>query len=200
MKSKFSNEMKTGIMIFLAILTGLFFWFKTSNFMSDVYQLKAYFSHADGIKANSIVSLAGIEVGRVQKVDFIYTPEDTKVELILSIDKDARVREDSIAYIGTTGFVGDAYIGITPGTSENFLKDKSVVASEDPVEMRKIMKKAEQIADKLDMVLGDVKTLVSDNKIKVDNIITNLEDTSANFKEFSSDIKAHPWKLLMKGK
>ncbi|MFH1593535.1 MAG: MlaD family protein [Candidatus Omnitrophota bacterium] len=197
---KFSNEIKTGVVVVLAILVGVFFWVKTSNFQSEVYSLKTYFSHADGIKENAIVALAGIEAGRVSSVDFEYDHDRTRVKLILMIDKKAKIRGDSIAFIGTTGFVGDAYIGLTPGTSGTFLKNDDVVASEDPVEMRQLMKRADGIAKKLDGVLGDVKTIVSDNKSKINGIVANLEDTSANIKEFSEDIKQHPWKLLMKGK
>ena len=135
----------------------------------------------------------------MENLKFIYSPQ-TKIELILSIDEKAKVREDSIAFIGTTGFIGDAYVGITPGTKAAFVKKGATIVSEDPVEMRMLMKRADGIAKKLDGVLGDVKTLVSDNKSKVDTIVSNLEDTSSNFKEFSADIKSHPWKLLMKGK
>jgi len=196
---KFTNEIKTGLVVLMAILIGIFFWIKTSNFRSEMYQIKTQFSHAEGIKENAIVALAGVEVGRVENLKFTYDPQ-TKVELVLSIDETAKVREDSIAFIGTTGFIGDAYVGITPGTSATFVKKGASIVSEDPIEMRMLMKRADGIAKKLDGVLGDVKTLVSDNKTKVDSIVSNLEDTSSNFKEFSADIKSHPWKLLMKGK
>src|SRR4030042_1199727 len=181
---KFSNEVKTGLVIIMAILVGLFFWLRTSNFKSDAYKIKTYFSHADGMKENSVVALSGIEVGRVEGIKFIYQPEETSVELVLSIDRKARIREDSVAFIGATGFIGDAYIGITPGNSKKFVEDGGTVTSEDPVEMRKLMKRADEISKKLDDVLGDVKTIVSDNKEKVDSIIANLEQTSANFNEF----------------
>ena len=197
---KFTNELKTGLVIIVAILIGLFFWLKTSNFRAQEYNLKTYFSHAEGIKENSIVALAGIEVGRVTDVNFVYKPDQTQVEIVLKLDTKAKVRDDSIAFIGTTGFIGDAYIGITPGNSKGFLKPGATIVSEDPIEMRKLFKKADQIAEKLDHVLGDVKTIVSDNKAKVNTIVDNLEATSENFKEFSDDIKQHPWKLLMKGK
>ena len=81
-----------------------------------------------------------------------------------------------------------------------YVKGGGQIPSEDPVEMRKLMKKADAIADNLDKTLVQIKSLVSDNKSKVDNIASNLEATAANFKEFSEDIKQHPWKLLMKGK
>ena len=199
MKKTLTNELKTGIVVFLAILVAIFFWVRTSDFRPEPYRLKAYFSHADGIKENAIVTLAGIESGRVEKVQFVYNPDSTKVELVLAIDKGAKVREDAIAFIATTGFVGDAYVGLTPGESNKFLKNNDTVLSEDPVEMRELMKRADEIAENLNRVLGDVKTIVSGNRRKVDGIVTNLEMTSANFRDFSEDIKQHPWKLLMKG-
>ncbi len=197
---KFANELKTGLMVLMAILVGLFLWLKTVDFRPDVYDLKTYFSHAEGIKESSIVMLAGIEVGTVGGVEFLYNPGETKVKLDLIIDKAAKVRADSIAFIGTTGFIGDAYIGITPGTSPEFLKNNDTIISEDPIEMRKLMKQADEISKNLDAVLGDVKTVVSDNKEKLNNIVLSLEETAVNFNEFSKDIKKHPWKLIIKGK
>ena len=196
----FNNELKTGLVVVVAILIGVFFWFRTSNFKSDLYRIKTDFNHANGLSENAVVSLAGIEAGRVEKIDFVYKDGETKIELVLAIEDKAKVRTDSIAFIGTSGFVGDPYVGITPGTSKAFVEEGATIASEDPVEMREIMKRADAIAKNLDVVLGDVKTLVGDNKEKIDSIVTNLEATTVNFNDFSADIKAHPWKLLMKGK
>lgn len=204
---KISNELKTGVVVVAAFITAIIFWVKTTDFSSRPYRLKTYFNYAEGVKQDSIVKLAGIEVGRVEKIRFNYTP-DTKIELILTLDKKAKVREDSVAFISTAGLIGDAYIGLTPGSADKpFAKDGAIVLSEDPVEMRKLMKKADAIAENLDKTLIEVKKLaenvtgvVTDNRTKIDNIAVNLEQTSVNFKEFSEDIKKHPWKLLMKGK
>lgn len=195
----YTNEAKTGITIVAAILVGVFLWAKTSTFHSDIYKLKTRFTDANGIKENATVTLAGIEVGRVESIKFIYEPE-TKVELTLALDGKAKVRSDAIAFIGTSGFIGDAFVGITTGGANEFLKNGATLVSEDPVEMRELMKRADAIAKNLDVVLADVKTIVSDNKDKIDGIVVNLEETTANFTAFSADIKEHPWKLLFKGK
>jgi len=204
---KITNEAKTGMVVVAAIVVAVVFWVKTTDFNGKPYKVKTYFNYAEGIKVDSIVKLAGIEAGRVETVKFQYVPE-TKVELVLAINKKAKIREDSVAFISTSGMIGDAYIGVTPGLPDKaFVKDGAVLISEDPVEMRKLMKKADAISENLDKTLGEVKNLaenvnglVKDNKNRIDNIATNLEETATNFKEFSSDIKQHPWKLLMKGK
>lgn len=218
---RFTNEVLIGIFVVAAIGVGVFFWMRTQNLEPDTYSLKTYFNFAGGIKENSVVALSGIEVGRVEKINFTYEP-DTKVEVILAISNKAKVRTDSLCYIGTAGFIGDAFIGITPGSKDmGFVDPGATLASEDPIEFRILMKKADAIATGLSEAMAEVKNLgksfaepmadigklaknlnstVSDNRTKIDNIFKNLETTSVNFNDFSADIKAHPWKLLMKGK
>ena len=204
---KMTNELKTGIVVAAAVAVAVIFWAKTTDFNARPYKLKTYFNYAEGVKVDSIVKLSGIEVGRVEKITLDYTPE-TKVELVLTLNDKAKIREDAIAFISTSGLIGDAYIGLTPGSSDKpFLKDGATIMSEDPVEMRKLMKKADVIAENLDKTLVEVKRLaenvtgvVTDNRSRLDNIAVNLEQTAVNFKEFSEDIKKHPWKLLIKGK
>ena len=199
------NEFMTGVIVAAALAVAAFFWVKTTDFSSKPYRLKTYFNYAEGVKVDSVVKLSGIEAGRVEKISFRYEPE-TKVELSLVVNKDAKVREDSVAFISTSGIVGDAYIGITAGSAgKPFTRDGATLESEDPIEARKLMKRADAIADKLDMALAQVKTLaegvngvVKDNKARIDSIAANLEETSSNFRELSEDIKKHPWKLLMK--
>ncbi|RKY42101.1 MAG: hypothetical protein DRP85_04010 [Candidatus Makaraimicrobium thalassicum] len=195
---KFSNELKAGLVVAAAVVVGIIFFAKTASFYTSTYMVKTFFKYAGDLKPDATVKLSGIEVGRVKDINFIYSPE-TKVECILEIDSNARVRTDSVAYIGTAGFVGDAYVGLTPGISDEFCKNGNVVASEDPVQMRLLMKKADDIADNLDCILAEVRSLVTDNRQGLDNIVGNIEATTMNFKEFSEDIKKHPWKIMFKG-
>lgn len=195
---KISNEIKAGLVIVVAIAIGVMFFAKTVTFLSGTYKLKTFFKHAGDLKTDAIVKLAGIEVGRVKEINFVYQP-DTKVECVLEVSKDAKVRIDSIAYIGTAGFVGDAYVGLTGGSFEEFFVPGDIVQSEEPLQTRLLLKKADNIATNLDRILIDIKTLVVDNRENLDDILNNLTVTTENFKEFSTDLKKHPWKLLFKG-
>ncbi|MGB3241600.1 MAG: MlaD family protein [Candidatus Omnitrophota bacterium] len=194
----FSNEIKAGIVVTVAIIICVFFFFRTSDIYTSTYDLKTYFRYAGDLQADAAVKLSGIEVGRLKKINIVYKPE-TMIECIFEVDSSAKLRKDSIAYIAASGFMGDAYIGLTPGTSTEFLKQGATMASEDPVQMRLLMKKADSIAESLDVTLGEIKSLVVDNRKNLDDIILNLEGTTENFKEFSEDVKKHPWKLLFKG-
>lgn len=202
---KITNELRTGLVVAAAIVVAAMFWFKTASFTGKPYRLKTQFNYAEGIKPDSIVKLSGIEIGRVENIKFLYSP-DTKVELTLLVSRKAKIHEDSIAFISTSGMVGDAYMGLTPGSPDKpFASDGAMIMAEDPVEMRKLMKKVDAISDNLDKTLIEFKDLaksingvVENNKSKIDSLVTNMEQTSANFKEFSEDIKKNPWKLLSK--
>ncbi len=193
------NEIKAGLVVLMAAGIGVFFFVKTSSVKQETYDIKTSFTYAGDLKVNAVVKLSGIEVGRLKDISFVYEKEATKVDCLLEINSWAKVRKDSIAYIGTAGFVGDAFIGITPGNSSDFAEAGVVIPSEDPVEMRMLMKKAENIANSLDEILTEVKSIVTDNRPSVDTIVSNLEATTQNFKEFSDDVKKSPWKLLFKG-
>ncbi len=196
---RFSNELKAGFVILLAVAVGFIFFVKTASLKTETYEIKTDFRYAGDLKIDAVVKLSGIEVGRVIQIKFVYDPE-TMVECVMQIDAKAKVRSDSIAYIATSGFVGDAYIGLTPGKSDEYVKVGTTIASEDPIQMRLLMKKADDIAKNLDKILVEVKSLVVDNKQGINNIVKNLESTTANFDEFSTDVKKHPWKLLFRGK
>jgi phospholipid/cholesterol/gamma-HCH transport system substrate-binding protein len=202
---KMTNELKTGLIVVAAIAVAAVFLLKTTSFSDKPYRLKTRFNYAEGLKADSVVKLSGIEIGRVENIKFIYDPE-TRVELTLLLDKNAKIHEDSVAYISSSGIVGDAFLGLTPGSPDKpFVKNGDTVSSEDPVEMRKIMKQVDTIAGSLDKTLTEFRELttnvngvVKDNRSKIDNLLLNMEQTAVNFKEFSEDIKKNPWKLLSK--
>jgi len=202
---KISNEIKAGIVIIAGLGVGMLFFAKTATVPQNTYELKTYFTYAGDLQKDAVVKLSGIEAGRLKDIKFVYEP-GTKVECVILLNDGIKVREDSMCYIGTSGFVGDAYIGITPGKSETFLKNGDTVVSEDPIEMRELLKKADKIAVDLDNTLLEVKALasnvnglVSDNRDGINNIVQNLESTTKNFDEFSADLKKNPWKLLFKG-
>lgn len=192
------NEIKAGTVVAIAIAIAVLFFFKTTKVDTATYQIKTSFGYAGDLKPNATVKLAGIEVGRVKEISFVYT-DKTRVECLMELAGEAKVRTDAIAYIGTAGFVGDAFIGLTNGDAQDFVKNGGEVKSEDPMQMRELMKKADAIADNLNTISSEVKGIVTENRSGIDNIVTNVESATQNLEEFTQDLKKHPWKLMFKG-
>ena len=84
----------------------------------DRYEVYAIFSDIGGLKEGSSVVIAGVEVGRVQSI----TMEDYEAKVVLSVSTDVILQEDSIATIKTRGLIGEKYLSLSPGGSEQIIK------------------------------------------------------------------------------
>jgi len=68
------------------------------------------------------VSMAGVQVGRVARIDL--DPKDFKAVVDMHINaKYNQIPVDSDASIYTEGLLGGKYVGLTAGGSDTFLKD-----------------------------------------------------------------------------
>jgi phospholipid/cholesterol/gamma-HCH transport system substrate-binding protein len=91
-----------------------------------IYRVTAKFDNIGDLKEGSPVTLAGVRIGRVERIGF--DPNDFKAVVTLGIERRYdRIPEDSDASIQTQGLLGGKFIGIGPGGSETFLKDKSQI-------------------------------------------------------------------------
>ncbi len=204
---KVTNEFKTGIMLIVVLAIMLYFVYATIglNVSKDGYELNVEFNFISGLRPHAPVRLCGAKVGHVEDIKVICDEDDTHVEVVLWIKDDAKIREDSKFYISTLGLMGEKYVEITSGGSGVcFLEPGCVSQGKEPFKMEDLMEKAEVMADKLEEALISVKKLSdhADDLVtskEIDKTLKNIEATSENFKEFSDDIKKHPWKLLFKG-
>ena len=86
------------------------------------YDLSAKFDNIGDLKVGAPVSMSGVEIGRVAKIDF-----DSKaykdVVLMRINQKYDQIPNDSDASIYTQGLLGGKFIGITAGGAETYLKN-----------------------------------------------------------------------------
>ncbi|MDX1763304.1 MAG: outer membrane lipid asymmetry maintenance protein MlaD [bacterium] len=80
--------------------------------------LYAEFEKAGGIKPGASVEIAGVEVGKVKSIRL---NEDYQALLELSVKEDIEIQEDAFASIKTKGLIGEKYVMITPGGSEEII-------------------------------------------------------------------------------
>jgi len=91
------------------------------------YKVLARFDNIGGLKVKSPVTMAGVEVGRV--VDIYYDPADFRAVAVLGIySQYDGIPDDTFAKILTAGLLGEQYVGLDPGGSEQVLGDGSEIA------------------------------------------------------------------------
>jgi phospholipid/cholesterol/gamma-HCH transport system substrate-binding protein len=78
------------------------------------YEVHALFSNSGGLKKGSSVTIAGVEVGRVNGV-FL---EDYQAKVVMNVSEGIKIQEDAIASIKTRGLIGEKFVEVTPGGAE----------------------------------------------------------------------------------
>ncbi len=107
-------------MVYLIVAVGEFHFFPQNQ-----YSVYGYFSSATGLKQGARVEIAGVEIGKVSKITI--DRERLVAKLIFSINGDMELSEDSIASIKTSGIIGQKYVDISPGGSDDMLGEGSEI-------------------------------------------------------------------------
>jgi phospholipid/cholesterol/gamma-HCH transport system substrate-binding protein len=84
----------------------------------STYEVNARFTNIGGLKPGSQVFIAGVPVGRVEKIDL--NPQYAAV-VRLNVKQDIHLPSDTIASIKTSGLIGDKYVALAPGADSNNL-------------------------------------------------------------------------------
>ncbi|MGR9053434.1 MAG: outer membrane lipid asymmetry maintenance protein MlaD, partial [Gammaproteobacteria bacterium] len=117
-------------------IAGLFFLaLKVSNLSSFAsegsYTISARFSNSGGLKVKSPVSIAGVRIGRVGAIHLDGQTFESVVEMNIET-KYGNLPDDTSATIYTAGLLGEQYINLEPGGSEDYLKDGSHIELTQP--------------------------------------------------------------------
>ena len=102
------------------------------------YLVTADFPSVGGLKAGSGVEIAGVQVGRVESIGLA----DYQARVVLRLNSDVKLQEDSIASIKTKGLIGEKYIRISPGGSDKIIPPNGRIREvEAPVDLEELISK-----------------------------------------------------------
>jgi virulence factor Mce-like protein len=149
---------KAGVLAITTLVLLAYFGFTKANPFANPYELKAMFREVQNLKTRSPVRIAGVEVGKVTKVE----PKDGggAAEVTMQLREDALpLREDARAQIRSRIFLeGNFFVDIQPGSpSSDELEDGSTI----PVTQTASAVTLPDILDTLDSdVRGDLQTFL----------------------------------------
>ena len=118
---KFDLELAVGLFIIAGILCLGYLSIKLGKVEimgKKGYEIYGVFSNVGGLKIGSSVEIAGVDVGRVTNIAL----DDYQAHVVLNFPKDLEIQQDAIASVKTRGLIGEKYIEITPGGSEEIIK------------------------------------------------------------------------------
>ncbi|BBL71190.1 outer membrane lipid asymmetry maintenance protein MlaD [Methylogaea oryzae] len=130
MRQSKATEMWVGLFVALGLVALFFLAMKVSNLAdyetTDGYLIKANFENVGSLKVRAPVSMSGVRVGRVSNIYFDKKKFQAVVEMRIDPLFD-NLPEDTTASVLTAGLLGEQYISLSPGGSDDVLKNGSVV-------------------------------------------------------------------------
>ncbi len=91
----------------------------------ETYTMTANFDNSGGLKVKSAVSLAGVAIGRVSKISIDTENYESIVEM--QIESQYQLPDDTTASIFTAGLLGEQYIHLEPGGSEEYIAENGAI-------------------------------------------------------------------------
>jgi phospholipid/cholesterol/gamma-HCH transport system substrate-binding protein len=138
---KFDLELAVGLFIIAGILCLGYLSIKLGKMEimgKKGYDIYGVFSNVGGLKVGSSIEIAGVNVGRVTNIAL----DDYQAHVILNFPDGLKVQEDAIASVKTRGLIGEKYIEITPGGSEEIIKPGGRIQETQPaVDMEELISK-----------------------------------------------------------
>ncbi|MDZ4340785.1 MAG: outer membrane lipid asymmetry maintenance protein MlaD [candidate division NC10 bacterium] len=92
------------------------------------YAVFADFPTVGGLKTGASVEIAGVKVGQVEEIAL----NEYKARLTLRINKKIRLQEDTIASVKTKGLIGEKYVRLSPGGSDEMIPPGGRIRETEP--------------------------------------------------------------------
>lgn len=126
---KSRNDVWVGLFVVIGAVALLFLALKAGNLLSlsfdPTYRVTARFDNIGGLKTGAAVKSAGVVVGRVKAIGFDDKMYQASVEL--EMQQRFAFPKDSSLKILTAGLLGEQYLGIEPGASDQMLASGATI-------------------------------------------------------------------------
>ena len=118
-----------GIFVAIGLLAALFLALKVGNMnavsFQPTYTITARFDNIGGLKPRAPVKSAGVVVGRIADIRFDDTTYQATVTMTL--ERIYQFPKDSAAKILTSGLLGEQYVGLEAGGSDQMLAQGNMI-------------------------------------------------------------------------
>lgn len=120
MMKRFGVEATVGLFVILGVLALGYLSVHLGQLQlmqGGTYGVTATFSTVAGLREGSGVEIAGVHIGRVQRIVL----ENFEAVVYMRLDKQVQLQEDTIASIRTRGLIGEKYVRLSPGGAERLI-------------------------------------------------------------------------------
>ncbi|KAB2925144.1 MAG: MCE family protein [Bacteroidetes bacterium] len=168
-----SPETRIGIAVFLAavILVGGVIFLKGIDFRSRDYRLTIHYANVNGLTEGSPITIAGLTIGKVEDMRLA----GNTIAVGVAIDNDVYIAKDSKAYIKSSSIMGGKQIAITPGMSDETLKNGDTLSGAYEADLTELTSTLSPISTNVLGILERVNTTFDEKTRRhIQNILMDL--------------------------
>jgi len=132
-------ELSVGAFILLGIAAIVWFAIKAAAGVAigSSYEVNARFTNVGGLRPGNQVFIAGVPVGRVEKIDL---NSQYAAIVHMNVREDVRLPSDTIASVKTSGLIGDKFIALAPGAdSRNLAPGGMITDTESALDLESLI-------------------------------------------------------------
>jgi len=171
-----TTEAKVGIFVLasLALLAYTLIHLVNAEFLGGGVPYRTYLSYAGGLQAGNDVLFAGINAGKVKAVQ-PWAKDPTRIEILLELKQDIPVNEKSVAKLGSTSFMSDTALMISPGSnSAPRLPAGAVISSKESPSMDEFTGEIATVADNANGLITQAKGELGGISTDARTLLANL--------------------------
>ena len=156
MDFRYSREVIVGAIVTIAVLVFIFgtMWLSGRS-VSSSNLVHLQFPNVSGLKRASPVRVSGVNVGKVERIEFM---DVGKVLVVASLPPKIRPRIDAEAKIVSVTLVGDYAVDFDPGRSSEFLPPGKVILGSQDLGLSG---RAMELSDRADSILIGAQSIVN---------------------------------------
>lgn len=188
-----SRQFKVGVFVSLGILLvigSIFILGGSRSFFTSHVIIHARFDSVQGINVGSSVSLSGIPIGNISKIDFLKQENMLDVTMTIEASFLPRIVEGSTVEMRTQGALGDRYIYINPGDpSKPSIKEGDTLEANKGGDLMGIISERSGEAGKIFDIIAEVHKVVKamNDGNRTEKIFSNLAEASVQLNKTSHD-------------
>jgi len=195
---KISREIKTAILVIASML--LFIWgysfLQGRDLLNSYRMFYVQYENVEGLSTSAPVTINGLIVGRIMKINLI--PTNGKLQVEIQVKTDFPISKSSTIDIYEPGLIGGKQIQIVPNLQDpimaesgDFFKGRNVPGLTSLVgeKLTPLQEKIERVAEDTDILLKNLNDILdSKSKANLRESIAKLNNLMSEFEKTSKSV------------
>ena len=184
------TETSVGLFILIALGILLYMTFNIGVFRLHRHEYipyVVYFHDISGLQKKADVKIAGVKVGWIESTELIENGE-LKARANIMVSRKFKLHTDAYAMVRQEGLLGNKYLEVIPGDSilpalgsGSTLND----THHPPVNIDDLLRKFQVIAANVEDITGSLKSVVSEEKGDLKELVINFNQAAQHLASFS---------------